>query len=616
MPRWISIRWFVLTLAVCGKLQGADRNDIDFPELLKIAERYDLPLPPEKAPLILAYTDRTTLTGDSSTSHDPGIYRPAFLLEKLPNGQARVLMGWNTTVVSTDADHRPSTRPYSLQPQQAKPKGYVLECNNMSSFVTALQLAQRSEMEKAKDIWEQVNAAEYFETRNAGEDLGEYRANPQVLLAHGLYLHLYEAVLPANADMKTILKKLFQLKREYPDLFSDDEDLYYPYRRTRFVRDLGLTIAAETAPEGSVEALLIGWGNQNNKFWHLGFFDDHNIDSARPAREIFLMGAKVFPELNRLSKDQRLTRQLDWAFVMRRPAERIRLGQLATQLSEVMAGSQKSETATSLGKQKGWEKEFFEKAAVDLENRRISGFHEVPLWILGQKYPQSLMTICSKIPSRASRDARLFELAETVANSKLTSKEKTEALVGMSERLSDYSRKRSVLQQLARVNEERCIELLQPVLAQLPKDVNETYWTCEAAGYTHVVMQLQNDRIWKDYLEVAKHSAVGLRMEIMDPMNYSYIKDENRNRRLAFLASFLDDTEIRDPSIDAAKYEGPCAAFTFGKITVRDFAAMKIASVLDLEERPDEFWTQDQWSQLRQRVRTALNREDLPTLTP
>jgi hypothetical protein len=265
-------------------------------------------------------------------------------------------------------------------------------------------------------------------------------------------------------------------------------------------------------------------------------------------------------------------------------------------------------------KQKGMEQRFFEMAAVTRTNDKISEFHETPLWILGEKYPRSLIEICTDIPAKASPDIQLFSLADAVADSKLSKEDKTEALAGMCVRLKDSLRRRYLLQRLATVDEERCVILLRPLISQLPTDVKGPHWTCEAAYFTQVVMELQQDAVWKDYLKVVRRASVGLRMEMMNSLNYSYIGNKNRQRRLAFLAAFLDDVTVRDPSVDAAKYDGPCAAFTLGKIQVRDFVATKIASILDFPEQPDEFWTADQWSQLRNKVRTALKSEKLPSL--
>jgi hypothetical protein len=71
----------------------------------------------------------------------------------------------------------------------------------------------------------------------------------------------------------------------------------------------------------------------------------------------------------------------------------------------------------------------------------------------------------------------------------------------------------------------------------------------------------------------------------------------------------LDDTTVRVAG--GGNFDGPCAAFTIQTIEVRDFAAMQIASFLGFDDRPTEFWTKDQWAQLRSKVHTELNKQGL-----
>ena len=103
---------------------------------------------------------------------------------------------------------------------------------------------------------------------------------------------------------------------------------------------------------------------------------------------------------------------------------------------------------------------------------------------------------------------------------------------------------------------------------------------------------------------------------MMNPMDYSYIGQTNRSRRLAFVASFLNDESLGELPKDTenSKFSGPCAAFKFKKITVRDFAALEIASILNLSDDPDDFWTPHQWRDLRESVQRKLALEKLPSL--
>jgi hypothetical protein len=101
---------------------------------------------------------------------------------------------------------------------------------------------------------------------------------------------------------------------------------------------------------------------------------------------------------------------------------------------------------------------------------------------------------------------------------------------------------------------------------------------------------------------------------MLEPLNYAYIGEKNRSRRLAILAAFLDDASQRTMAGQDEKYDGPCAAFTFPQIEVRNFAADKIASILGLEDDPNESWTAVEWAALRSKVRDRLAAETLPAL--
>ena len=263
----------------------------------------------------------------------------------------------------------------------------MLECNNLSSFVTAVQLAERGAMDEARKLWEQVCTDEYFEgDDDARENLGPLRANPRLLLAHCIYRYLDHFTLADQGNLKSVLEKLLLLKKEFPVLFSDDPKSFHCYRRSQFIRDLELTVHARKAPEGSVEALLVDWGNRTGLYAHLGFFDEHNSDCHRPGGEIFLKGASAIPELARLIEDRRLTRYVRPAKMMA-PEERVRLGQLANELLAEMIGEGERSAAEAIGNDADAERRFFEKAAVKVVNAKIAGFDDVPLWVLGQKYP-------------------------------------------------------------------------------------------------------------------------------------------------------------------------------------------------------------------------------------
>ena len=148
------------------------------------------------------------------------------------------------------------------------------------------------------------------------------------------------------------------------------------------------------------------------------------------------------------------------------------------------------------------------------------------------------------------------------------------------------------LQSLAAVNKELAAEMLIPIIKTIPADVDEPYWKSEAANWIHVANQLDDIEVWLEYLKATKRANVGLRMEMMNPICYP-TRETNKDIRIAFVATFLNDNTVRDVAVSADKFDGPCAAFTIKRITVRDFATMKLASMmLKLDEYPDANWTQ------------------------
>jgi hypothetical protein len=86
-----------------------------------------------------------------------------------------------------------------------------------------------------------------------------------------------------------------------------------------------------------------------------------------------------------------------------------------------------------------------------------------------------------------------------------------------------------------------------------------------------------------------------------------------RSRRLAFLAAFWDDRSQRVEASAPVKYSGPNAAFRFPVITVRDFAVMQIATILQLDplDPPDSTWTAARWETLHANVRERLRAEGI-----
>jgi hypothetical protein len=578
----------------------------DMKELAQIAVRHGVPMPSKDARLVLAHTESWSVLGNKSTSRDPGIYSPAFLLEERADDSIVILRGIERVVLERRSPREPLWRPFSLEPVVPRLGGHVTAFDRLSAFVCAVQLAARGDTANAQGIWKRFAEAGWWAEAQLGEDVRGQLQDPALLLARCIFDHLRDRLRqgPANwRDVHTRMKALF-----------DD----FPRLKTPGRRDLfdGLTATVRAAPPaaGSTEALLLDWARRPSDMRHLGWFQD-GVDGEpdAPARVIIFRGFDAVPDLIALLPDRRITAHEGIG----------RVGGLAEGLLQKITGME-SGSAQTPGDAAAWrawwgrvrgqrERDFFVAVVFCRKGQQITGVNEGPARILAYKFPDALPPLCAAFSREACDDAQPFALAEAVAASRLPKEVRVKELSEFAQRGS-LERKRCVLLALAPLEPQRCAEIVGPLLKQLPKDATGPYWTCPEAGFTHVVQRLEDDGVWREYLRAARRGTVGMRLEMMGPMTYDYIGDKNRERRLAFLAAFLGDTAVRDMAAAPDKFQGPCAAMTFPRIAVRDFAALQIAQILGLEDAPDEFWDADQWGRLRDKVRGKLAGEKLPML--
>ena len=592
-------------------------------KLVAIATRHGLPMPPATSRLVLAHTESWLCLGSHSTSRDPGVYSPAYLLEEKPDGSIRILRGAEEVTLVPIRGREPLWRPFSALVVVPEYGGYDVEFSRLSAFVCAVQTGAADKDDIAQDIWYRFALAEQWVDGRPHEDVSAQLRDPNLLLARCIFDHLRNRLLQEKSDWKEIHDRMAALLKEFPELKADWRDDLF--------KDLTTTLNAGPPPKDSVEALLLDWSRRPNHLCDWGLSRERRPDDPdAPAREIVRRGYSAVPDLLRLLKDRRVTAWESGA-CMNAPAEIQRVGELAHELIVQISGNQLPFTMAGddTGAILRWWKSVQGKDEIDSvfsrEGERIVNVNDGPVRIVGQRCPEKLAGLCEAFSKHAAPAAQPYALAEALAHSSLPQETRVRLLSEFAQR-GTLAHKRSYLQNLAALDGAACTRLLLPLLSALPTDVAGPYWTCTEAGFTHVVMQLESNAVWSAYLAAAKRSSVGLRMEMMAPMDYCYIGTKNRERRLAFLGAFLDDAAVRDLSGDRGKeaerlasgkevkFDGPCAGFTIPRLQVRDFAAMTAAVVLGLKEQPDEFWTEAQWRELRDKVRKQLASLSLPKL--
>jgi hypothetical protein len=451
-----------------------------------------------------------------------------------------------------------------------------------------------------------------LEADGFGDSFKKDREDPALLLASGIFIHLRRELLQDQPPWPDIQSRMNALFAEFPGLKTNE--------RAALLDDLGMTVSARPPAVDSTEALVLQLARIANQSRSYGTFDKDPANKAGAlSRVILLRGRDAVPDLIALLGDRRLTAGA-WPAFANAPARIRRVGDLAEALLRELTGLPGSPDAAAFrdwlarNKQKG-EEETLVSSLFERQAGKIKSINEVAARAIAQKYPGKLSGLCEVFSKDAGPEGQPFGLAEAIADAQLPMETRVKILAEFAQR-GPLAHRRCVLQVLARLDARNCAELLLPILKKLPADVPGPYWTCPEAALTHVVVQIEEDDLWREYLRTARRSSVGLRMEMMNPMCYTYIGSRNHERRLAFLAALLDDPALRDNSISPKKFDGPCAAFTIPKITVRDFAAEKIASMVGLTEHPDEFWTPAQWEELHKKVRAKIDDLKLPDLEP
>jgi hypothetical protein len=573
------------------------------------------------------------------------VYSPAFLLEEKRDGSVVILRGLKREVLSkNEPSDPPVIKPFSVKDIDPKTAGFVPDFHDRPALVFAVQLAARGDEAMAQDVWRQVATTKSW-TSDGHRMRGLHKAsdvpeakdelrNPELILAECIFDDLENRLPEKDANWQKVYGRMKSLVTELPQLNKGE-------RKATF-DDLGLALSAKPPAPGSVEERLLAWSRQPHDYptsdpFNEGCDSDPKRDA--PAREIALRGFEAIPVLLALLKDNRLTAHRE-----RRDFGEglLRVRQLAATLLTGMTGAPDCRHGCDNGErdaaeQRAWwerarsrkEVDVFSEVVFEREDGTLTSDRDIPARILAAKYPATLPVLLKQFSKESDGKRAPWAILHALADSSLPKETRVRVLVDAA-RVGSLENRRCALQFLANLDQPKAAELLLPILKKLPPDTDGPYWTCPEAALRHIVVKLEDDEVWREFRRAAKRSSVGLQLEMIGSCGGCGEPQKNRGRDLAFLASFLDDATVRAiplfPDNETAekqaragrriegKYDGPCAAFTFKKIEVRDVAAMQLAASLNMSERPKESWTADQWRAFRGRVRERLDAEKLPDL--
>jgi hypothetical protein len=576
--------------------------------LLQFYREIGLALPPGDAPLVCI-----SRGGYLRGRHEEPLELCDFafwLNHQTPDQPPQILLG--PARFAMDSDTRGKLEPIGPDATPA------IQCHERGLSKFAMKLAEVS-------IWSQDprggpgavrSDCAWIDPRESRVDFsGDRDLPPRQLLAGLAWNHFLNELGRPGTDWRLIAPKMKHLLSAEPVLASP--------KKEALVASVEATLRPRTSPPGSVEALL---DDLLDLLPESHYRNCEAIDAGEPAlsppeqsyRELQALGFEAVPVLIAHLEDERLTRSRTDRFNNFAPLPR-HIADLCSRLLQEIAGRplRKDWLEIRVGRRverteaEAWWKEaqavgeedyMVAQAALPDETGHISD--EVPVEVIRRKYPHRLGEIYRQALAGSAQSA---PFADAIGRSSLSGEEKLDLLApGLASASSDHQY--WALRELQKLDPARADEVLLARLGALPLAVSGPLWTAPEARTTHLVLRSESPAVWAALLAAAQRAEAGLRMELMNSL-HRIPEAAGRRRVLSFLAAFLHDETVRTMHRGRLMDQGPCAGFTFDTIRVQDFAAMKLAGILKLPEKPEKTWTAAQWEALREKVRAALAAE-------
>jgi len=407
--------------------------------------------------------------------------------------------------------------------------------------------------------------------------------------------------------------------RQMKTLLADERELDTPENR-RLLKSLEAALLLHgNAKPGSVEALVDDLINVR----------DTPYSDERFVRVLDL-GFEAVPALLERLDDDRLTRYRKPAWnvnISFMPAYHYRLCDMASDLLRLFAGEDAARhwpiDRNDRAAQKLLIKDWWDEARRQGEEAYLLA-HVIPStctdespeegWpdqfharLLGKKYPRRLASLYRGVLENHPR-MQSWPLADAVADSSLSRKEKVELLV-LATGNKSLEHRRPAFWLLKDLDAERFVSLLAATLDDLPRTPTAPYDNCCESNFATLACNTDDPRVWRALGRAARRADPGLRMEMLRNTNYPTPTATQRRRRLAFLASFLEDDAVRDATANQKMFNGIYAGFRFPRLEIRNFAALRISEILETPADPTPEWKAEQWAKLRDQMRAALKRE-------
>jgi hypothetical protein len=584
-----------IAVALGSLVVGAtdDRPDASIDELLSLYCAYKLPLPPDSAKLVRCESGWRSV---DKLGNETSLDYLGFLLKPATSDHPAVLLVGTRTF--TLQSPKSKITPVEPNPAFAKdPK--IKEKQDMfglnSNLALALQCKSRGWDDLARALLENGRARIARPHPLGMGALLSLRAS----VAHMAWKHWENSLVDPDTDRAEIAERMTALLVAEPSFTDWDRPV---------LAALEATLKPSNAKPGTIEAMIDDLVNVSNIY-----------GDSRPADPRILkleqLGFEAVPALIEHWDDPRLSRGAS-PQVMNSRGYLIGVCDAVRVLIRSLAGDGLRTNKSQFEKddvlawwaeaRQSGEEAYLVAHVLPADPQAISPAIAM-LKIISRKYPRHLsdiyLTILEKRPH-----IQTFDVAEAIDRSSLPRDTKRELFLRGAAN-PNREHRFFALWRLKDLDPQRFAAVLIGDLESLLMTPSEPAGKRRAASLASLVMWTDDPRAWSTLEKVAKRADVGLRMEFMDEMNYTFIADRQRRQRLEFLSHFLDDETVRDLKSNPKLFEGLFAGMYFPKIEVRNFAAWKIGLILKMGIEPDKDWTPDHWAELRAGVRPALARE-------
>jgi hypothetical protein len=577
---------------------GAQQADLNSP--LKLYRDYGLPLPAKDARLVqYSYPGISIVNGVEQKPRQ----HLAFLVKE-ERDSIVLLVGPIMKRMGKNEISWKVVPPSAIEPEKIEMESFGLSVFEVNTrLAVAIQLNAQGERSLATVFFNGCL------TEGCGHHFSLFvqpaGLSPEKGVAHLAWAWLANRLLDPESSRTELLQTARKVIKAVPELETEASK--------SFIASLEASLARTTSKPGSVEGLIhalidvtqnAGMHTQGDEF-------DPRVEA------IITRGFDAIPALLNHLDDKRLTRSVQQGF-NNFPSWHRRVSHVVSDILQGLAGEEfkrdwlQAQTGYGIDRQAvdDWwmrtkeisERDYFQKYA-------LGGDSEWPnltiLRVLRVKYPETLAPLyrelVEKHPKKVSQP-----LAEELAKSDRPAEEKRAAfLYAVTNATGDVQS--TGLGHLNKSDPKAFNHFLLQSLTNMASTPKGEYWTCPEAHLTHLVVETDSTEVWAAFLAAAKRADVGLRMELMNPLNYSYVEDRLLRQRLQFLSAFLDDETERDATSAPAKFTGPFAGFVFPKLRVCDLAAELVGSLVGLDQQPRPSWTRQEWEDYRARVKKELS---------